>query len=622
MHYHCDNCGISFKNQLDLNSHTSNGNCDTQIFICLSDTIPDKQIMANSIKNNITHLGWNNLREIAENLAIGCSVLVGLVWKSAENDYHIPFLDQYHPNVKNKYRFISDSLRRFLQIAQNKQINLTLDLITCNLNSDEFKKEMQQLESDMDRIIVRYSLDATGNSTNWVLESDGVQVRDIYFTSDIEKYPHLLDSTVLIDENNIDDFPEFIYDRLTKTYIQVADFIMEDYIGYNGWNPNARDFVLRLEKNQKLDGRLFKIFIPDGNVIYSLIDIAAVSNKDEAPIILNLIVTSDYPINIGAFCDHTGLIIGNYVKFVRIENCEVKNIAQIYSDSGAIAGKYLGYDDGCAYIRKCKVRANRIISSAGGICSSYGGSSGGYLSISDCEVFVDTDIVEFSSGICSGNTGYQGEAYIDSCKVKAGIITNYSSGICGEFSGSYNGLVKITNCEVKTNSITLLSAGIVAQFVGVNNGECQIDSCRVCVMGNIGDNTWGPDRSAGFCRQANGNDGNDIGMIRIENSDLLLSGDLIDDSRLICNPITNLDLTLSDIHISVDPSKRDIRILLSSLSSDLAINISIMGVINEMIIYAMEKGYQFKILGPDIDLNRIEITNVIINGIPVTAFVT
>jgi len=73
----------------------------------------------------------------------------------------------------------------------------TVDYLTCNLNDPFFQEQISQMETDLG-LDIRYSVDQTGNNPdgNWVLESDNVNVKDVYFTSAIDSWTGVLNSAI------------------------------------------------------------------------------------------------------------------------------------------------------------------------------------------------------------------------------------------------------------------------------------------------------------------------------------------------------------------------------------------------------------------------------------------
>ena len=78
-----------------------------------------------------------------------------------------------------------------------------IDLLTCNLNRDDEIAEIKELEATHG-VTIRYSVDLTGHSDsmgNWLLESHGVEVKDMYFNEKIDEWKHVL-HTVYFNEDN------------------------------------------------------------------------------------------------------------------------------------------------------------------------------------------------------------------------------------------------------------------------------------------------------------------------------------------------------------------------------------------------------------------------------------
>ena len=65
---------------------------------------------------------------------------------------------------------MNDNLIKLIKIFS------TVDILSCNLNNEEFIKEINKIENDLN-IDIRFSLNQTGNNPNgdWILESDDVE---------------------------------------------------------------------------------------------------------------------------------------------------------------------------------------------------------------------------------------------------------------------------------------------------------------------------------------------------------------------------------------------------------------------------------------------------------------
>lgn len=72
----------------------------------------------------------------------------------------------------------------FLRKLQELSPAVIIDFITCNINTPPHIERIKQIEEDL-KINIRYSIDETGMPSNWVMESDKTDIKDIYFTEKI-----------------------------------------------------------------------------------------------------------------------------------------------------------------------------------------------------------------------------------------------------------------------------------------------------------------------------------------------------------------------------------------------------------------------------------------------------
>ena len=78
-----------------------------------------------------------------------------------------------------------------------------IDLLGCNLYSDEsWRAIMDQMETELS-VNVRSSSNRTGNNVDedWIMESDGIDVRPIYFNDTINTYVHSLSTGLATFQN-------------------------------------------------------------------------------------------------------------------------------------------------------------------------------------------------------------------------------------------------------------------------------------------------------------------------------------------------------------------------------------------------------------------------------------
>lgn len=108
----------------------------------------------------------------------------------------------YHPLHKLKVPFflgshtselkvMSQELLNFISHLKGDRTSFTVDLLACSLSHLVFASGIRSIEQQLN-IEVRYSLDDTGNATNWVLESHHVDIKDHYFNDSIDQWNHTL----------------------------------------------------------------------------------------------------------------------------------------------------------------------------------------------------------------------------------------------------------------------------------------------------------------------------------------------------------------------------------------------------------------------------------------------
>jgi hypothetical protein len=118
----------------------------------------------------------------------------------SQNSYNVDFV--YHEKieiteykkVENTYIFMNNNIINIINTLKSKlDKKLIVDILTCNLKSPEIIKEISQIQNDLD-INIQYSLDQTGNNPrgNWILESDNVDIKNVYFTEKINEWNSIL----------------------------------------------------------------------------------------------------------------------------------------------------------------------------------------------------------------------------------------------------------------------------------------------------------------------------------------------------------------------------------------------------------------------------------------------
>jgi alpha-tubulin suppressor-like RCC1 family protein len=165
--------------------------------LLIEENLDDMNDLLNSINKNTRYIINNNIKisELLENID--------------ENINHLGFV--YHGNRKNTmpyfnkgnstYKFFSDEFIELLIELKMKNPNIIIDLLACNLKHPLLRKELNELMETIN-IKIRYSIDETGNKKDggdWILESDNINIKDLYFNEYICNWDILL-------RNNDNDF--------------------------------------------------------------------------------------------------------------------------------------------------------------------------------------------------------------------------------------------------------------------------------------------------------------------------------------------------------------------------------------------------------------------------------
>jgi hypothetical protein len=158
---------------------------------------------------------------------------LALVYHSTQN-YKIPF---FTTNDKEYYFFNTNLVNLFIELKKYNS-NLIVDLLTCNLVYSAFQIEAQSIQENL-QINIRYSINLTGNlNGDWILESDNFDVKDLYFTS------------------NINNWSNTLYDPSANGTVWTINYDSEKvYVGgeFTSFNGVARNYLVRLDMSGTTD---------------------------------------------------------------------------------------------------------------------------------------------------------------------------------------------------------------------------------------------------------------------------------------------------------------------------------------------------------------------------------
>ena len=193
--------------------------------------VPNIRMLNSALKSTVVNV--ENLEDVLSLTGIN---RVGLMYVN-DSKFTIPYLhgddklDKKNPAYK-KRQYYSNNFVKYLIDLKEKFTDVTFDLITCNMNSSLFLKETKEV-STVTGVQIEYSLNQTGNgnTSDWVLESNEENLKDIYFTDVINSWKYVLDSTIL--SNNADILNAFntiwgttgtlTYNSINKTYKLLKD---------------------------------------------------------------------------------------------------------------------------------------------------------------------------------------------------------------------------------------------------------------------------------------------------------------------------------------------------------------------------------------------------------------
>ena len=234
------------------------------VLLFINYKIPDYDIFINSVKVSI---GNFNLKTFNDNIT-----RIGFVWENIDGGGIIPFgsilytfanlLDIKNKNVISKY--FTQEIIDYLKLYKN---NITVDLITCSLKSDQLLKELDELKKIFPNITFNYSINKTGNIPHgdWLMESSNEDIKTIYFNDKIDNYTHTLLNTGEILPNNNGIF----FDSINKLSFSTITWTSWDDISEYGTPiqlfPTNINYtyddelsnLINLQFNVKISGQIF-----------------------------------------------------------------------------------------------------------------------------------------------------------------------------------------------------------------------------------------------------------------------------------------------------------------------------------------------------------------------------
>jgi hypothetical protein len=399
----------------------------------------------------------------------------------------IEFTDGVEPKMPPKISYISNKV---VELMKALPAGCKVDLLSCNLDDPMFKAEVAELER-LCNVDIRYSVDQTGNNPNgnWVLESDNVDVKSVYFTDAINAWSGVLASSkpAQIMATNAPTY--FEYDSATKTLKLKKSCKWTEIVSeYSGMA--LVDFI-SLYDGETLDGQGFTIDLESITSWYGLVSTGIGTDNDNRNTVKNLGILGGTTSQNGGFilrsnnrycniinCYSTGDIFkygggicGATSTYVSVTNCYSTGNIGFYS--GGICGTYLGTSrpDDTVLVKDC-YSTGTVGDYAGGIIAAYAGTNNGNVIVENC--YSTGTINRFGGGILGFFAGNKGSVIARNC-YSTGDIGQQGGGIFASYAGN-EGSAIARNCY-STGTIAGYAGGILGSHAASTNGSASVENC-------------------------------------------------------------------------------------------------------------------------------------------------
>ncbi len=351
---------------------------------------------------------------------------IGLVWHNCNNE--IPF-----GLTRTNYKYFTQEFLNYLSEYKNK---ITVDLITCSLDSAEFKNELAQIKNILPNVTFAYSKTPIGNGSqgNWILESSGEDMSQIYFTSQIKNYSHVLGFPTSIPNFTRSD------SVTTRTFTLNYNITIGSGTGEISWTQQDITYSSSGSTQQLIiDGNGYTITINQAG--FDGMFISGYTSGTSIPTILqNFNIVS----NVDIKCALT-VITGS----TQFSNCKLYLYGNISNNGGGIC-----YNDGSGslpstsgintQLSNCTtVVFGKIGNNAGPLIGYINLNSGNIYNLENCSsVVADNDSLSGTNTLGSGAGAFVGSGISNTVTISTsycifnGSMANGSGIIGGKFLGS------------------------------------------------------------------------------------------------------------------------------------------------------------------------------------------
>lgn len=234
--------------------------------------IQDKQILINSLNQDTSYIEYdkNTTSDTLLQLVTNETEYIGLLYHHYgynnipffNNDYNRKFCCCDN-NYLGNFTLIRTQFIKLICDLKEKNSNMIIDLLTCNVNDVLFIEELIKI-----KLVVRYSTNPAGNLSDWVQESHNINIRNIYFNENIELWNHLLVISLDTEESQILALTraaygmKIVYPGYTGKIIKVRKELTYGF----GLNPTLWSFA-RSVGNNWIDTFMYEPTAPDPNAV-------------------------------------------------------------------------------------------------------------------------------------------------------------------------------------------------------------------------------------------------------------------------------------------------------------------------------------------------------------------
>jgi hypothetical protein len=499
--------------------------------------VEKKEILKLSAKNHIKII----ITDRVDNVPMDAYVEnIGFLYHKKER---FPFtLGGYkHEYTSSQYMLgvVKEHLSKYLENSTKVR---NIDLLSCSL-PENAKSEMREWvhtnNSDnkrKDKLLVRYSVDPTGQPGDWIMEETtdinrkDINIQQIYFTDYIKHWDIKLDTTSIfkLDNENGDFENKFIHHKTTKMITLHQDLTYNDIVVNTSSNDGIKSHAyISLPNGYIFNGNGHKIDLsglPIDVKWKGLIECNAKSRfVNQKNIIKNIGINSeDLNNNQTRLHEGAGYIIRDGQNYFDVYDCYV--IGNISTGGGGICGSNTCSNHSKKYEDSVISNINQFINQR--------------INATDVKIYscyVRGNIGQNAGGIVGQNSGMYNNIKIHSCFTNqlntSDKIQENAGGILGNIDAinrdaSYNTVIDIYSCYNEHNQIESNAGGIVGK-VGVKNGvsisgshytQIKVNSCYVTainvdnsagsIVGNIHNGIYNYDIN---------NDDNSIELVDISN---------------------------------------------------------------------------------------------------------